>query len=458
MIKKARLFKKRRAWITLLISIDIIAIISAFVTALALRQMEFVSSVVGEVNLTTAYVYAFIFSIVSLVFIYSAQGLYNFKNLKRINEIVLVGRAHIKWIIVLMALSYLFKYDFSRFILILFVTFSFFYSLVFRQIAALFRNWLLSFNVGLIHVIIVGQGSVARDVEKALYNYYGSGIRMLGHIAPQLEGNGIFVPTQQLLEYIDTYDVVDVYIADSNLSPEHTLNIISSFSAPNVQFKIVADIFALATGSFNVSDIDEIPTLDLGKVVPSWWYRKVKRLIDVVGSSILLVVSFPLWCLIIIAIKLDSAGPAFIAQTRIGYKGKPFTMFKFRTMHTNVPLYETAPRKNNDQRITRVGTLLRKTSLDELPQLINVLKGDMSLVGPRPEMPFIVNKYTLWQRKRLEAKPGLTGLWQILGRKDLPLVENLHYDFYYINNQSLLFDFAILFKTVPVVVFGRGAY
>ena len=120
--------------------------------------------------------------------------------------------------------------------------------------------------------------------------------------------------------------------------------------------------------------------------------------------------------------------------------------------------YELAPQKINDRRITRIGRLLRKFSLDELPQLINVLKGEMSLVGPRPEMPFIVKKYEDWQRRRLDVKPGITGLWQIIGRKNLLLHENLQYDFYYIRNQSLISDIAILLKTIPGILFGKGAY
>jgi lipopolysaccharide/colanic/teichoic acid biosynthesis glycosyltransferase len=127
-------------------------------------------------------------------------------------------------------------------------------------------------------------------------------------------------------------------------------------------------------------------------------------------------------------------------------------------MQADVAPYEEAPLERTDPRVTRFGRFLRKTSLDELPQLINVLRGDMSMVGPRPEMPFIVDKYEEWQRRRLDVKPGITGLWQIVGRKDLPLYLNLEYDFYYIRNQSLLLDLMILIKTIPAVLFGKGAF
>jgi len=127
-------------------------------------------------------------------------------------------------------------------------------------------------------------------------------------------------------------------------------------------------------------------------------------------------------------------------------------------MHTGTELYAAAPRHGDDPRITEIGKWLRRYSLDELPQFWNVLKGEMSLVGPRPEMPFIVAQYTDWQKIRLQAKPGITGIWQILGRKDLPLEENIEYDLYYIFHQSFFLDLAIILRTIPHLLFPRGAY
>jgi lipopolysaccharide/colanic/teichoic acid biosynthesis glycosyltransferase len=127
-------------------------------------------------------------------------------------------------------------------------------------------------------------------------------------------------------------------------------------------------------------------------------------------------------------------------------------------MRTETDPYCPAPTESDDPRVTRFGRFLRRTSLDELPQLLNVLRGEMSLVGPRPEMPFIVEKYEPWQRRRLDVKPGITGLWQVIGRKNLPLHLNMEYDLYYIKNQSLLLDIEILLKTIPAVFMGRGAF
>ncbi len=191
---------------------------------------------------------------------------------------------------------------------------------------------------------------------------------------------------------------------------------------------------------------------------PNRFYFTTKRIIDLVGTLIGLLISLPLYPLIIFYIKKDSPGPAMIRQKRVGQNGETFTLYKFRTMRLDTELYAGAPRHSDDPRITKAGKILRQYSLDELPQFWNVLRGEMSLVGPRPEMPFIVAKYTDWQKIRLQAKPGITGIWQILGRKDLPLEENIEYDLYYVFHQSFFLDLAIILRTVPHLLFPRGAY
>lgn len=187
-------------------------------------------------------------------------------------------------------------------------------------------------------------------------------------------------------------------------------------------------------------------------------YEGVKRVLDFIFALTGLIIFLPFWILVGLLIRFDSPGKAVFTHTRIGKDGKPFTLYKFRTMYKGVKDEELAPQSPDDKRITRIGRFLRRTSLDEMPQLINVLRGDMSLVGPRPEMPFIVEHYTPLERKRLLVKPGLTGLWQIMGRKDLPLHHNVEYDFYYITRRSLWMDFVIILKTIAVVISGKGAY
>lgn len=190
----------------------------------------------------------------------------------------------------------------------------------------------------------------------------------------------------------------------------------------------------------------------------SYFYIFAKRSLDIIIAVLGLLICVPFLPFIAFWIKWDSPGPAFITQERVGRGGKIFLLYKLRTMFFETPLYAVAPRGKSDERVTAVGRFLRGYSLDELPQLWNVLKGEMSFVGPRPEMPFLVAQYNDWQKRRLLVKPGITGLWQILGRKDLPLSENLEYDFYYINHRSFLFDIVIVLKTIPAIILKKGAY
>ena len=183
----------------------------------------------------------------------------------------------------------------------------------------------------------------------------------------------------------------------------------------------------------------------------------LKRGLDVLGSLFLLIALFPVLLLAAILIRLDSPGPVFFRHDRVGKDGRRFLLWKFRSMKTTVPRYEISPRSVTDARLTRMGRLIRRLSVDELPQLINVLKGEMSLVGPRPEMPFLVARYNSFERKRLLAKPGITGLWQISAARAFPIHENLQYDLHYIHNQNVILDCAILLRTIAAVLGGVGA-
>lgn len=177
-------------------------------------------------------------------------------------------------------------------------------------------------------------------------------------------------------------------------------------------------------------------------------YATGKRVIDFVLSSLLLVILSPFLLIIAALVRLDSPGPVLFIQKRVGQNGELFKMYKFRSMYANSPQYEASPTSSSDPRITRAGRLLRRLSLDELPQLINVILGDMSLVGPRPEMPFIVQSYSSEQRRRLEAIPGITGLWQLSADRAFPIHENIQYDLYYIRNRGFFMDIAILIHTM----------
>jgi lipopolysaccharide/colanic/teichoic acid biosynthesis glycosyltransferase len=184
------------------------------------------------------------------------------------------------------------------------------------------------------------------------------------------------------------------------------------------------------------------------KKVGMWFYTYGKRMVDIIVSSILLVFLSPVFLLVAVLIRLGSHGPALFVQKRVGRDGALFKMYKFRSMCSMARKYEFSPKTSLDPRITRIGRFLRRTSLDELPQLINVFLGQMSLVGPRPEMPFIVRRYNEHQRERLQVVPGITGLWQLSGDRAYPIHESLHHDLTYIRDRSLSMDIAILIHTL----------
>jgi exopolysaccharide biosynthesis polyprenyl glycosylphosphotransferase len=177
-------------------------------------------------------------------------------------------------------------------------------------------------------------------------------------------------------------------------------------------------------------------------------YIAIKRCMDVLFSASLILVTSPMWIVAAVMVKLTSRGPIFFRHQRSGQFGKPFVMLKFRSMYVDAPKYGRSPETATDNRVTRAGRFLRKTSLDELPQLLNVLKGDMSLVGPRPEMPYITDRYSPLERRRLSVPQGLTGLWQLSGDRRFSIHEAIEYDFYYIENRGVFLDLAILLHTL----------
>ncbi len=196
----------------------------------------------------------------------------------------------------------------------------------------------------------------------------------------------------------------------------------------------------------------------------------LKRLLDITASALLLVLLSPLFLGVILAIRVDSQGPVFFKQTRIGRYGRLFSMWKFRSMYIDAEARQRELMARNemeggvlfkmkeDPRITKVGRIIRKTSIDELPQLWNVLAGDMSLVGPRPALPSEVDQYSLAERRRLEVIPGITCIWQVSGRSDIPFDRQVGLDVEYIESQSFWLDIKLLLLTIPAVVLGRGAY
>ena len=325
---------------------------------------------------------------------------------------------------------------------------------------------MLETGIGRVSALVVGAGPLGQKVVNRLNRHPHRKYTVLGFVddhdepGTSIAGNPVLGPTSALPEMTKTFGADELFFADPGMTKRDLLNLVVACSEKRAvrQFCVVTDMFGVIADQAGPSDLEGLPMKVLRAAGLSKAQQIGKRWMDLMLAMIMGILALPFFPIISFMIRFSSPGQAIFRQLRIGKDGRPFTMYKFRTMYIEVDEYQEAPIQPDDPRIIPVGRWLRRTSLDELPQLWNVIRGEMSMVGPRPEMPFIVENYEAWQRHRLTVTPGITGLWQILGRKDLPLHANLEYDFYYIQNQSLLFDVTILLKTIPVVIFGKGAY
>ncbi len=388
------------------------------------------------------------------------------EKLTGLNQLSRILKTFIAGLIGSLAFAYLFKqWDIGRFILLGTSFIYFWWLYLSRSLLKAWKQAQVLRGEGVINVLVIGVGRTARHVMDRILNHPEGGYRLVGFVDPNprrphrpINGFPVLGTTRHLKRILREHPVDQVFLAVPKMPQNEMMNLIVQCEDLGVQFKIVTNLFEVITSQVRIDVIDEVPVIHLRNTELPFVQAVLKRALDIVVASTLLLLFAPVMLVIAIAIRLDSRGPALFKQVRVGQHGKLFEMYKFRTMHVDADPYAPAPTDPNDPRITRIGRWLRRYSLDEFPQLINVLKGEMSMVGPRPEMPFLVEQYEEWQRRRLDVKPGVTGLWQIVGRKNLPLALNLEYDFYYIKNQSLFFDLVILLKTIPAVIFGKGAF
>jgi exopolysaccharide biosynthesis polyprenyl glycosylphosphotransferase len=324
----------------------------------------------------------------------------------------------------------------------------------------------------LMRVLLVGAGEGAANVARALRDRLGDTAHLVGCVDDEAragpEGLPVLGPLAAVPELVRRYAVDDVIIALPFERYAEVERLEHALLAEPVRVRLVPDYFRLVFVQSAVEMLSDIPLIGLREPRIAGLAWSVKRLFDLALTVGLLVPAGPLMLLIAAFIKLDSPGPVIFRQSRVGENGRLFDMYKFRTMVADAEARRPAPRLDaqgrpvhkhpDDARVTRLGRFLRRTSLDELPQLFNVLKGEMSLVGPRPEQQFIVEAYEPWQRQRLAVPPGITGWWQVNGRGDLPMHLNTHLDLYYIRNYSLWLDVVILWKTLGAVIRRQGAF
>jgi exopolysaccharide biosynthesis polyprenyl glycosylphosphotransferase len=328
-------------------------------------------------------------------------------------------------------------------------------------------NGLLAFPT-----VIVGETEEARRLLTLMASP-SFGFRPIGVVATSEVGIGLGMPVlgkvEDLREVLLASGAECVFVAASAVDTEDLKGIARAVRMADVEVRITATLPEVLASRLTVQPLGGLTALSLQPVRLSGAQVVAKFTFDILVAGGLLLVLSPLWLAIAAAVKLTSPGPVLYRQRRIGLRGRPFTMVKFRTMRAGADrdvetlrlehrVHDVMFKMKDDPRVTRVGRLLRRFSLDEIPQLFNVIRGDMSLVGPRPALPEEVAKYEDWHLDRLEVPPGITGLWQISGRADLSFDECVQLDLFYIENWSLTYELFIIGKTIPVLLSRRGAY
>ena len=381
-------------------------------------------------------------------------------------------------VLVFTGVAYLFFREFSRLLLFYFYLLDLAFLTVWRlALPPMLRR--IDRWVPHRQVLVVGAGPVGRRVGRAVEAHRWAGLQLVGFAdddpakrGGSCAGAPVLGPVAAATDLVAQHGVDEVIIALPSRAQATIEQLVVRLQALPVNVRLVPDVFSMVFIRASLEDFGGVPLIGLREPVIAGLDRAAKRAFDLLVAALALVLAAPAMAAIALAIGLDSPGPVLFRQERVGEGGRRFQMLKFRTMVVGAqererelaqgdddggpPTFEKRP---DDPRVTRVGRVLRRWSLDELPQLLNVLRGDMSLVGPRPELPWLVEQYEPWQRKRFAVPQGMTGWWQVNGRSrradhDLRAEDDL----YYIRNWSLWLDLRILARTVRAVIEGEGAY
>jgi exopolysaccharide biosynthesis polyprenyl glycosylphosphotransferase len=353
---------------------------------------------------------------------------------------------------------------------------AFFFAALGRFILRRVAYYLRTHGFFLSRALIVGYNQESAEMADQLSDVRFSGLNLLGFIDDNLKGIGLPKNLKQLgglddlADIIKTHQVDEVILTSSALTREKLLNIFEEFgTSDTVKIRLSSGLYEIITTGLKVREYAWVPLVEVNKVRLTGSDRALKALLDYGISIPLAIVLLPILLLIAVAIRLDSPGPVIHRRRVLGVNGKEFDAFKFRTMVVNgnevlasYPEKKAELDKNHkikdDPRITRIGRFLRKTSLDELPQIFNVIRNEMSLVGPRMITLPEIRQYQKWGINLLTVKPGITGKWQVSGRSDVTYEERVKYDMYYIRNWNIWLDIQLLIQTIPAVLSRRGAY
>jgi exopolysaccharide biosynthesis polyprenyl glycosylphosphotransferase len=323
-------------------------------------------------------------------------------------------------------------------------------------------------GIGRARLVIVGAGRVGRMILQAAQRSPELGYQSIGFIdndpaLTEVDNLPVLGTIESLRDCVRENQVSEVIIALPHASHEEVLSIVTRCDGLKVDVKVFPDLFQIMASEVSIGDLNGLPLMSIRDVALRGWRLTLKRAVDLAFSAVVMVLMAPLLLLIALLIKLDSEGPVFYSQDRVGLDGRPFPCIKFRTMRSDAengtgPVWAT----KDDPRRTRIGRFLRRFSVDELPQFINVLLGHMSVVGPRPERPLFVEQFSQEVPRYMERhreKAGITGWAQVNGyRGDTSIEERTRYDLWYVENWSLLLDFKIMFRTVVTMIRGENAY
>lgn len=330
------------------------------------------------------------------------------------------------------------------------------------------------------NVLILGDGKAGKMLAGQLMFENPIGLNIVGFIDDSknigeeiVSGKKVIGHFNHISKIIEQNNIDELIIAEDKREYEELLDLIDNCKKFNVTLKVTSELFDIVKKKLATEKYFNIPVVDVSQHYNNKLTYTAKRIMDVTLSLFALIVFSPLFIIIAILIKITSPGPILFKQKRIGYWGKEFDIYKFRSMKVlngvdedrklqmlqfmKDQTGEIKTKVVNESRITWIGKFIRKTSLDEIPQLFNVIKGDMSLVGPRPCLPYEFEQYPEWQKRRVSVLPGCTGVWQVWGRSSVSYKDSVVLDLYYINNMSPWFDLQLLFQTIPVMITARGA-
>jgi exopolysaccharide biosynthesis polyprenyl glycosylphosphotransferase len=414
----------------------------------------------------------------SLVFIpvfllvFRTRNLYGTRrNIHLSDEFFVLVRLITIGMMIMMSASFFYRdFSFSRGVFILLWCTSIVTVTTGRYFVLKFEQWLYKHRRELKSVVIVGKNKTAEQIVQLFMHHHGLGYEVMGYYAESPADAGS--PLTQC-RYLGTIaklpsDILPLRIQSALVALSHNeqellIDLLRNTEGKNIEFMMVPDLLELMTSRIRIQEIEGIPFIKLKDIPMSPWNKILKRGFDLIFSLCAVIIALPIMAVVAIFIKLTSNGPGFYIQERVGLDGVSFPLIKFRSMRTDAeknsgPVWN----KRSDNRTTTIGKILRRTSLDELPQLFNVLAGHMSVVGPRPERPFFVEQFKGQIPKYLErhrVKTGMTGWAQVNGlRGNVPIEDRTKYDIFYVENWSLVFDIKIILKTIRAVIFGDDAY